>query len=426
MKLSERISDALAEANGEGYGNPNAQYTKLVIARGLLEQRTPTESEWENHETDWAWFYNMMLNCLTDLGKQAELADTAAVVVERFQYKDDILYDYSFTTVRDVLRKSHGILSRHYLETDDIDQANAHIDTCFSIRSGFGEDEDPYLENYETRAIVYLRAFEKQIRAGEDFFQALLTLKRKSETEYEVDVSINDPDLMTWLESEDFLAYRQEDPIEKNRCAAKNESWRDAVARYETMLELLNFPEDTARSEGLFRNEPETEETLKSLEDDLGIKIPEGLRNFYLNYGAFDLRSSQTWESLQLYNSSNKYQKMIDGLQRSVDNYWGGRPEFDWNFNREEIDAFNHEFFVFGNLYHHDNAHSYLYFTRSGKFGVFHYDQDDWESVHMDLRSMLESPDKDLHSFDEMLSNCVDTVIAALIEYREKIELGLE
>jgi hypothetical protein len=76
------------------------------------------------------------------------------------------------------------------------------------------------------------------------------------------------------------------------------------------------------------------------------------------------------------------------GLADSINRVWGnGRPELDPSgenacYTREQIAALNHEYQVvamWNDVESNDEAHFYIYYDRSHRFGIVHLHQDDWE-----------------------------------------------
>lgn len=382
----------------------------------MLDSTTVEIEGNDDYYSNWGFYYQCKLKNLENMSNHAGLLETSKEIVGKFAVNDEILFSEDFKIMRFNLRKAHTLLALDCIEQNQLESAITHIEECFKIKSGHGEYEDPFIISYEPQALIYLRAFKNSPEKYQDkFFASLMLLEKKADQEYYV--NITDAELKDFINNDAYLFFKQNKPIEKLRRAKQGETWRESIKRFKDAFVLLDFDEEeySFDKNALSEKEKETAETLNALEQQLQCKLPADLRELYLTQGAFDLRYSQAWGSLRIYPA-----KKIAGLVLSIVRHWGGRPEFKESFSEQQITFLNENLLVFGHIFHDDNAYTHLYFTKEGKFGGFHYDQDYWEDAYDILETLLKNPSARSMSLDDLIADATDTVIEKMIEDKEE------
>lgn len=157
--------------------------------------------------------------------------------------------------------------------------------------------------------------------------------------------------------------------------------------KHKELLESLNqgvidsLPDAARQNFQLVFKAVDAPAVLASLHELLTTELPGDLQDLYLYTGAAR-HASGAWGNLNLYSATEIRQKIAThatgmGLIRFIDQYWGGRPEFD-DLDPAAIETLNHDLLVIGVRQIDDNVHVYLYVDRTdGRYGSFLLDQDD-------------------------------------------------
>ena len=170
---------------------------------------------------------------------------------------------------------------------------------------------------------------------------------------------------------------------------------------------------------------PVTEDILDDFKTS--IPFPADLRAFYLKLGSFDggdrLSSLRVYD-LRTLSSKTSTQKGYErfhslGLIDMIKYRWGNdRPEFDLQnpsaiINAQEYKVLNESYVVVGDWSDrswNDEAHYYIYYDSSGRFGILHAHQDTWKIFHL-----LDNSEA-AYSWNEVMNLALDRIISERVE----------
>lgn len=108
-----------------------------------------------------------------------------------------------------------------------------------------------------------------------------------------------------------------------------------------------------------------SENDILQIETTYSIIIPDELKAVLLKEGSFEIKQNDDWGYFSI---------KFGGLLDTMIEMWGGdRPEFD-DISKADFDKINSQCINFGYIFLHDNAHMYLFVTKSGNFGMIEYD----------------------------------------------------
>ncbi len=415
------IYDVLTEAEQSlQNGHYRASLDVLKQVPPMLEDLRRAGESANDLYSFWGWYYQYGSAALAALNDPA-LVSWARELVDRFgtDVARDLLFCQDYIVLRQELRSAHTTLARAALEANDVPSAIVQIEACFKIKSGTGEHLDPFSSSYETKARVYLKASQIDPKRYRSKCHAALHLLEKKSAADAYRVRMTDHDVQCALKESAYLEYKSRDPIEKLRRGPKDESWPDALARYQNVRKKLKVPADYGGSNDVRVLDQETEARLADVERSIGVPIPAALRECYARHGAFRVRDPDAWGSLKLYASARfDPDPFVLGIVSAIEWVWGGRPEFAASFTPEQLRALNAQYFCFGHYFHDDNAYTHLMFDRAGRFDSLYYHQDDWDSAQARLRALLDRSEAAL-SFDALMIECIDALIERLVELKQ-------
>lgn len=435
-QLSQTSLAEIGDGYYEGWGYYYKQYFELLKLRIATEQLGIAADVARGPDCQgWLWYYLQHQPAARVHELHQVLLKMARELLDGFMTEDkELLYSSSYLNLRAMFRAIYSLLGLEALAAGDIPLAVKEIEACFAIKSGYSEYLDPYTDYYQTKASLYQAAYSHDADSyRERYFAALMKLEKKADSEYYV--TITNPLLQAQIVSPDYLAFQQEQPVERLRRGKPGETWQQALARFEAMREALELvpadededydeddDEDDADWNRLTITAKETEAHLAEIESQIGCAIPASLRELLCNHGAFEMRDSDMWGSMRLYSNVNgAYMHTAKGLLASIDDTWGGRPEFDDYLKPAEVEALNRRFFCFGAYFHDDNFYTHYYFTREGRFGAIRYHQDEWNDMHDKLNALLaDDTPGDFDTLDALLSSGVDDVIEAMVAWKEE------
>jgi tetratricopeptide (TPR) repeat protein len=433
----KKASDLIGK--GEANLSDNPQKSVDALTKALSHFELLTDKEIGKISSDdfytyygWAYKYSFMaLKALGQAGKAHLLAEACLRKAEGFEVDESMFKTRGYTQMRFSIRRAHIILAHAYSNAGDHSLAVEHIKKCFAIKSASGEHEDPFLYFYQSAAQVYYSAYQAQTENyQQDFFQALYQLEQQAKSQSYA-VRIDAPQLLAFLSDTSYLAFKNAKPIEKLRAAPPKETWQQALKRFKQVDQLLQVPphdEDERGWNELTIKPPLDEGKLCALEQKNNCQIPAPLRELLLQHGPFEMRDTESWNSLRLYSSFKEYEMPVfGGLQKMIDEFWGGRPEFtDFNyFTDEELALLNSRYFIFGHYVEDSNANYHLYFTSQGDFGSVYYDQDNWEKMNIEMRKLLSETDVQFTHLDGLISRFTDMAIQELIDVRHEKDFNI-
>lgn len=391
----------------------------LTGAARALMRNTTAEATGQEYYPCWGWIFEKELALLEALGRPADMLAVATDMTENFRLPDDTLFGNDLVTFRSVLRQAHGIRALDCLARQDTRLAIRQIEAGFKVKAGIGEYLDPFEILYDIRAQVYCQAYDADPKKYRKRLFSALHMLQKKEIEHDCALASERPKAL--FADPAFLEYQQSSPLQKLLRGKSGEPWKDAIKRFARVVKLLKFDEDQASYNELTVLPPETDEALRQLEAEHACTIPASLRRLYLEHGAVELRDADMWGSLSLYGKeSGSCMPAISGLMDGIDSLWGGRPEFEDSFSAAQLDFLNAHYFVFGHIFHHDNAYTHLFFSKSGACRAVYYHQDQWYDALPSFEDLLTEAPAGGWDFDSLFSEAVDDIIASMVEWKEE------
>ncbi|KAA6432763.1 SMI1/KNR4 family protein [Dyadobacter flavalbus] len=179
----------------------------------------------------------------------------------------------------------------------------------------------------------------------------------------------------------------------------------------------------------LDREQKSTEEEVLVLENRIGIKLPEVLKNLYTGFGSIKNRNWNENNCLDIYSVSYLMERLDDpdkwarteslGIIDMIRLSWGNdRYELDEELSPAMKAYLNKHYICFGLYRTDDNLESanYLYFDMHGRFGSVFYHQDNFEDLLQNhLRPMLEESPA-THTLEELLLEAFEIITELKME----------
>ncbi|MGB4812108.1 MAG: hypothetical protein WBP13_06460 [Methylophilaceae bacterium] len=374
----------------------------------------------------WLWYYSHAQKT-KDLADHKKILALAKTTLSYLTNDKASLYSGDYKRLRFAFRTAYVVLSLENFSNQDVTASVKHIDDFFKIKSGIDEYENPFVEGYEVKSLAYYEQYKQQPEKFEKkFFDALIQLESKEKTEYRV--SILNEHLKSFLSNKKYVTYKNNGPIEKLRTGKSKESWQDAIKRFKKMsklvTEMFEYEEDETDWNHFKQYKNTSFVDIENLETKHQCKVPESLKDLFMHFGGFELRDKEGWGSLCVYSGAkNQYFPIFAGLLDMIEMLWGNRPEFEQYLAHNEIQSLNSSYFVFGHIFHDDNAYTHLFFTIDGKFGSVYYDQDNFNEFYESVKGLLANEGGFLDSLDVLISKSSDVIIEALIEWKEEKEM---
>lgn len=389
--------------------------------RPLLDDLNPQSLRPDDYFSLWGWFYQYALTCYRHLGRHDGMA-LAEEAVERFGTRvgKARLYAQEYKIMRYALRIAYATMARFRMEALQWTEAVAAIDACFELKAGDGEWKNPFEDFYELRTLICHGAAQVQPDAFTARFHTALEDFEKQLIKFPGSIPIEHPDVHTWLADPEYLSFKSRDVVTSLRRGPENETWREALHRYDLVRKTLKLRKREGQTDRIFRQPRESEAALQEAERAVGTAVPTALRDFYTKYGPFAIRDTGYWDALswgsvRIYGSGSwKSPAYLRGLVDAVNELWGGRTEFGNSFEPSEIASLNAGWVCFGHYLHNDDSHTFLVFDRSGQFARIFYDQDNWGDFQQALKSLLAGASP-TGNFDALISTTVNDLVARLI-----------
>lgn len=138
--------------------------------------------------------------------------------------------------------------------------------------------------------------------------------------------------------------------------------------------------EDISTGYGTIIHKPESHAAVLRLEERLGVRVPEPLRDLYLQHGAFQIFDEHLHRSVRVL-TIDELLKERGGFDPEWPTVYGAllthgtRREFDGQLNPLQIAALK-QYFVFGSTHHRYEDMSFFVFTATGGFATVRYEHD--------------------------------------------------
>ncbi len=147
----------------------------------------------------------------------------------------------------------------------------------------------------------------------------------------------------------------------------------------------------------------DTLETVRALVVRIACAVPLALQRLWLEHGAISMGPERNyWGPFYVWSATRLLERLTNtgtdswerletlGFVETIEDAWGGRPEFEETLTVEQIAQLNANYKVFALLHEEsDEAHRYLYFDRTGGFGSALFHQDFWEEFQTDTLEPL-------------------------------------
>ena len=229
--------------------------------------------------------------------------------------------------------------------------------------------------------------------------------------------------------SRDFnLSEEEVKAVEKLRefqSAQNAEARRRRTAYYQYLVEAdrtdgKTLEEHIETYKAFHTVEKSSEDQIASLEQKAGVKLPEDLKNFYREMGAFSGRDTDSaidfnipncQSLIQALESEVAYKRLYSlGISDGIRGTWGNsRPELEPgsdSFSQSDYEKLCSEYSWFGSLRDQMlESGVHFAFDRQGRYCLFYWHQDD---AHSDLKPDLVFDG----AFAELLGHCIDGYFA--------------
>ncbi|MBX3698307.1 MAG: SMI1/KNR4 family protein [Dokdonella sp.] len=178
------------------------------------------------------------------------------------------------------------------------------------------------------------------------------------------------------------------------------------VERFNESLDAAPFVDEDLRDWYRIESKgPSPLSDVGALEARLGFAVPGDLRTFLLEQGGFETRGFiDAWNSFKVF-SAREISSHGGGLIESIEDQWGGRPEFAENLSADTIAAVNRDVVLWGIRCIDDNTYVYYYFDRAGHIGDLYLDQDDMKGTLIELKRIASGQPGSTKSLDQLLTD---------------------
>ncbi|MDM5178022.1 SMI1/KNR4 family protein [Massilia sp. DJPM01] len=380
----------------------------------------------DDEDATWSAYFQLRLASLDKLDLPGDMTATCEAVLERFPVDQDDLDDEERITLANV-RTALTSLAVLAARRGDVDAAVESIERCFRLVASDAEHDDPFVDRYQQRASIYLRAYQSAPqRYREGFFASVYQLEYKAGKVH--DVRIDDAALVAYLADPAYLAFKASHPVERLRIGAAGETWQAALERFRALAHQLRVAQDSPLCDAHFTLEckPVTPADLDAREQKWACKLPAALRALYLEQGSVEVQDPEQSGSLRLYPAHHWSMILFGGLVDMIIRLWGDRWEFGAYFTDAELAFLDANFFIFGHVKNSENRYTHLFFDREGRFGSVTYDQDDWNKMAPQVKAMLKGKLTGTMSLDALMSDQIDGVIDCLIERDDEARLNID
>lgn len=350
---------------------------------------------------DWTFLYDYLRQSLWELGRRAEALQVCQKAVRRLG--QEVLWPYleEQNPIRNTLRISHSMLAYDLAEkaTDlaGLLPAINHIEYCFSIISPI--EDDPLRPFYETKALIYQKAFRYDPeKYGATLGMVLRDIQKQK-------IAITEKAVLADLASETPPADTTIDAVVHTPA---NETWQQALQRCTVAFEKLANEDTAMKSKGSVTEEEITHvATLHFMPDSLREmyrKAGNGYKSIDAGDWGFELYSLQELKPLL-----NEMYFWVNGDENpSVTELTNWFVHKQACFTEEEMAFINEHYRVFGCYWFSEECPCYLFYGKNGKYGALIFNQDEWELKHLaDTGFFLLR----YATVDELLSRLVTVVI---------------
>ncbi|NIA00212.1 hypothetical protein [Massilia sp. CCM 8734] len=380
----------------------------------------------DDEDATWSGYFQLRLACLDKLDLPDDLAATCEAVLERFPIDEDDLDDEELVTLANVRAALTG-LARLAADRGDVDTAVALIDRCFRLVASDAEDDDPFLDKYQQRALIYLGAWQSAPQRYRDgFFDSLHHLAYKAGKVH--DLGIDDAALLAYLSDPAYLAFKAAHPVERLRKGEPGETWQAALDRFCAIAHELRVVRASPVWQGYFTLECKAvaPSDLAAREQKWNVALPAALRALYLERGSIEVQDTEADGSLRIYAAQHYSMTLFGGFVHMIYNLWGDRWEFEEFFTEAEISCLDANFFIFGHVKNSENRYTHLFFDREGRFGGLTYDQNNWKKMLPQVKAMLKGKLTGSMSLDALISGQMDALIDRLIDRDDEARLNID
>lgn len=380
----------------------------------------------DDEDATWSGYFQLRLACLDKLDLPDDLAATCEAVLERFPIDEDDLDDEELVTLANVRTALTG-LAKLAAERGDADSAVALIDRCFRLVASDAEDDDPFLDKYQQRALIYLHAWQSAPQRYRDgFFDILHHLACKAGKVH--DLNIDDTALLACLNDPAYLAFKAVHPIERLRQGEPGETWQAALERFGAIAHELGVVRESPVWNGYLTVEYKTVAASDLLERERkwNVTLPAALRALYLERGSIEVQDPEADGSLRIYAAQHRSMILFGGFVHMIYHLWGDRWEFEEFFTEAQISHLDANFFIFGHVKNSENRYTHLFFDREGRFGSLTYDQNNWNKMLPQVKAMLKGKLTGTLSLDALISGQMDVLIDRLIERDDEARLNID
>lgn len=400
----------------------------LVFADAALPilEELSDDDALDDEDAAWSGYFQLRLACLEKLDMPDELAATCEAVLERFPVGEEDLDDEELITLANV-RTALTSLAVLAAGRGDVDAAVELFERCFRLVASDAEHDDPFVDKYQQRAIVYLAAYQSAPHRYRDgFFASLHHLQYKARKVH--GVSVDDAALAAYLTDPAYLAFKASHPVDRLRTGAPGETRQAALERFRAAAHELRVVRESPLWDGHFTLEsaPVTPEDLAAREKKWGCKLPAALRGLYLEHGSVEVQDPEQSGSLRLYPANHRSMILFGGFVDMIVNLWGDRWEFGEYFTDAEIAFLDANFFIFGHVKNSENSYTHLFFDCEGRFGSVTYDQNNWNKMAPQVKAMLKGKLTGTLSLDALMSDQIDVVIDRLIDRDDEARLNID
>jgi hypothetical protein len=225
----------------------------------------------------------------------------------------------------------------------------------------------------------------------------------------------------------------------ENAKSPGNETWRDALVRFERLCHTnvleyddgdrklcVNFAEAYDEKLVFEVRSPRSEEELKKYELKYQVSIPTSLKALLCTHGPFFIYWLNTsfgrrWgerEFLGFYSSNDTVLfPNIKPLTIALDfNY--GHYFADACLTNEQIARLDERYFAFGYASDDDHSHTYLLFDKARSFGTYYFHTEDYPESQSAILRLLETGFTQTN-FDSFVVDQIDKAIDCLLRYNE-------
>jgi hypothetical protein len=414
--INTKIANLLIAAEKHLYSK--TYHRALKAANDALELLIKVDEEqYPDFFFDLGICYHYLLISYKEINDIANLKQTSLACIEKFSaIQESELNSFDFKIVRRALRLAYACEAMDYLLKSKFEESAEEIKKCFDLKYASGDNEDPLFDYYELRAKIFQHAAESNPTRWLSVFETHL-IELEFKMTYNPALKVTDPALISTMKTENYQYNKRNHPLIIGSTQPDNETWPAAVERYKKFVMILdrfNFSDEVVKPAD-FLPKP-TLAVIGNLEQKYNCKVPVDLGLFYLSHGPLTIHDPSSWGSFRMYDNQNERWPLFSPIIGLIDyTIWGGRPEFEQSFSKDEIELIDSHYFSFGHIFIDDNCYEHLFFSRSGKFGSIEYDQDRWDLAEPLFRKLLTN-EFDFCTFDRIISNVITKVIDRHLE----------